>query len=428
MRPQCWNFGRPVDEEVPVRTSAILSADYGRTMLAIRFRERRAIDRQGALALLTAIVLPLLAGCYAPLSSPGFPASQLPDHYRMPLRTGRPVRILTELTRPPAGDYRLGPGDVLEVTSPVLQPGVEPPPRRCQVMPDGTLVLPKVGMVSVGGKNLSEAQRAVASAYDQAGLLDPFVNLFLVEKATVSVLVLGEVEVPGVHLLPRGENDIGHALAAAGGLTDAAADYIEVHGRSPLPPDTTAVPMRLGSGHPPCVGENGVHVEWDPKQIRVIPLYGPIFESLSPDDITLAAADVVRVPRRVEQVFYVVGELSQNNRTNFTLSERQRELGSGYLLPANREIDVIEAVAMAGYIDPIQSPTTVTVHRRIPGRETELIRVDLMRARSDPRENVLVQPRDIIYLNPDAQWWMRRTFDRILVTAADNVLGGWLRD
>jgi hypothetical protein len=43
-----------------------------------------------------------------------------------------------------------------------------------------------------------------------------------------------------------------------------------------------------------------------------------------------------------------------------------------------------------------------------------LIRVDLIAARYSWNENVYIRAGDIVYLNPDACWWMRRTFDRIV--------------
>ena len=50
----------------------------------------------------------------------------------------------------------------------------------------------------------------------------------------------------------------------------------------------------------------------------------------------------------------------------------------------------------------------------IPGGDPFLIHVDLIKARYDGRETVLVQAGDIIYLNPDNAWWMRHTFERIV--------------
>ncbi len=148
-------------------------------------------------------------------------------------------------------------------------------------------------------------------------------------------------------------------------------------------------------------------------QAFTIPLRGFGGEA-SPDDVVLHPGDVVVVPNRRNEVFFVVGKLAEQNFVRFTVRERERELGGGFLLPKERDIDVVTAVAMAGYIDPIDSPTTVTVHRRLPNGEPLLVHVDLIKARYDRQETILVQAGDIIYLNPDGDWWFRRTFDRVV--------------
>ena len=157
-----------------------------------------------------------------------------------------------------------------------------------------------------------------------------------------------------------------------------------------------------------------------------IPLRGDGGQSLTPSDVMLRPGDVVVVPERRDDVFFVVGPLSQTNRVRFSVGSQDREIGSGFLLPNDREIDVVTAVAMAGYIDPIESPTTVTVHRTQADGMPLLIRVDLIRARTDPQEMVFVQPGDIIYLNPDSWWYSRRLFDHLLRGALSSALGRWL--
>lgn len=152
----------------------------------------------------------------------------------------------------------------------------------------------------------------------------------------------------------------------------------------------------------------------DPKKVVKIPLRGLPPGTLNVADVTLGPGDVIVVPSRKNEVFFVVGKLNQTNFVRFSLTDRERELGTGLILPRDREIDVITAVAMAGYIDPIESPTTVNVQRTMPDGTPMLIRVNLFRARYDRQENVYVQPGDIIYLNPDFPWWFRRTFDRIV--------------
>ena len=360
----------------------------------------------------------LLTGCWAPLHSHGIAASSLPDHYRTPFRTaGFPLNY-SELTVDPPADYLLGPGDILDVTVPGLFDKSEVNPLKAEVMSNGEIHLPLVGAVKVEGMNVVGAQQAINKAYANGFLREPRVNTAIFQKATVNVLVLGNVNVPGTYVLPKYENDVGHAIAAAQGLTEDAADLVEVHRRAVQTDQPVSYrPFRL----PPAPGEAtmptpccSVPSHCLPGDIVTLPLRGPNTRPIDPSEIVLQSGDVIVVPSRRHEVFYVVGKLKETNAVRFNVGNRDRELGVGFILPRDREIDVVTAVAMAGYIDPIDSPTTVTVHRVMPDGEPMLIHVDLIAARYDRVENVLVEPGDIIYLNPDAHWWFRRTFDRVV--------------
>ncbi len=387
----------------------------------------------------TLVLVLLSLGCYAPLRSPAIPACSLPDSFRTPYRSSGAPLNLTNLTVAPPLDYELGPDDVLEVTIPDLYREAAIRPMRVHVMSSGEVLLPLAGAVQVGGMNLLQAQEAITRKYSDGILVNPMVNVSLASKSTVEVLVLGEVSKPGAYPLPKFQNDVGNALAAAGGITEDADETIEVHrrlSRGPAEesaeeigaPSITGGMIRVDDAEagaeagaasdrlpaPPSALEQLEGYPHDPKQILRIPLRGLPPGTLSPEDVTLRAGDVVVVPSRRNDVFWVVGKLSQTNLVRFTLGNRERELGAGLVIPRNRDIDVVTAVAMAGYIDPIDSPTTVTVHRTMPNGQPMLIHVDLIAARYDRRETIFVEPGDIIYLNPDAAWWFRRTFDRVL--------------
>ena len=394
-------------------------------MQSVIARQHRASSGPRALACaMLCLGLLVSAGCWAPLHYHGIPANTLPDTFRTPCRTGGSPLVLASLTQPAQLDYILGPSDILEVTVQGLYPGAETRPVRVQVMANGDVHLPLVGPVHVGGMNLVQAQSAITKTYADGFIRDSRVNVFLVEKSTISVVVLGEVNAPGVYRLPKYENDVAHALAMAGGLSEDAAMAIEVHRRLPAQMAVRAPLLaQLRAAEPgsrvemlpeppmgPVIHEHG------PEAMRIvkIPLQGPAPEPFSPEDVVLQPGDVVVVPNRRHEVFYVVGKLTSTNVVRFSLGIKDRELGNGLLLPSNREIDVVTAVAMAGYIDPIDSPTTVTVHRTLPDGKPLLIVVDLIRARYDRRETILVQAGDIIYLNPDFAWWGRRTIDRFI--------------
>ncbi len=348
-------------------------------------------------------------GCYAPLVAPSISARHLPDTFRTPSRTIAPPLNFANLTVPPPEDYLLGKDDIISVTIPDLFPGAEVRPLQIQVMASGEIHLPQAGRVNIGGMNLLEARQAIYEAYAPDIFRDPQVNIALARRNVVEVVVLGEVASPGVVALPQFQNDVGHALAAASGLTRDSADFVEVHRR--VNPDELLLqdPAAQNACFERIDADQG-----DPKKIIRIPFRGLQPGSVSREDVTLAPGDVVMVPNRKFEVFFVVGQLDASNLVRFSVGDRERELGSGLILPRDRDIDVVTAVAMAGDLDPIDSPTTVTVHRRLETGETLLVKVDILKARYDPRETILVKAGDIIYVNPDPMWWLRRQLDRVV--------------
>jgi len=395
------------------------------------YRSQLTVTLLGLLSLMCA------TGCYAPLRSPATPANCLSDVYRMPVRSVPSKLNMANLAVPTPVDYILGPNDVLEVVVVGLADpgrGEQVRPIQVRIMANGMVRLPLVGEVKVSEMNLSQAQKTIDDAYADGIIVRPKTSVSLLQMAQINVPVIGEVTKPGVHPLPRHENDAAHALALAGGLTLFAAEVVEVHRRmseddlvSRLSttftegddPQTIVIPEVLDAPNSPArpLGNSKTVVLRIPLRCgvpaiivdnQVIPQ-----ENLTIEDVTLNPGDVIVVPRQPDEVFFVVGPLSRNNTVNFRVSELDRRLGNAFLLPKDRDVDVVTAVAMAGYIDPIDSPTTVTVHRSMPGAPPKLIRVDLIAARYNWKENIYVQPGDIIYLNPDAAWWSRRMFDRI---------------
>ena len=476
--------------------------------------------------LLTACMCLLSAGCYAPIRSEGIPAHELSPACRMPNRTAGIPLNYSSLIAPTPVEYLLGAGDLLEITAPDLIERGDARPFQVQVLSSGEIHLPRVGAVQVAELSLGLAQKRINEALAAGYLRNPGATVTLVQKSTANVVVLGAVQKPGVHPLPRYENDVAHALGAAGGLSEEAGDVIEVHrslrnmgpnSRMPAAQPGWPVPSRAPAGVAPApapapparqpalpfsAATGGAYrsyridgsstsgsasglpavpalaadsavlpvayqdpqsqsvgwavpvydnaAGWSPppawlpdapvpsyggfnaamagplEPVMRIPLRGDGGQSLTPSDVMLRPGDVVVVPERRDDVFFVVGPLSQTNRVRFSVGSQDREIGSGFLLPNDREIDVVTAVAMAGYIDPIESPTTVTVHRTQADGMPLLIRVDLIRARTDPQEMVFVQPGDIIYLNPDSWWYSRRLFDHLLRGALSSALGRWL--
>ena len=110
-----------------------------------------------------------------------------------------------------ADDFVLGPGDKVAVTI-YKRPDIS---GEFRVQPGGDLSLPFLGALPVKGSTLAQARDAVAESLKrQASLLDPRVNLELVEARPI--FVSGEVRRPGSYPFQSGMT-VAHALSQAGG-------------------------------------------------------------------------------------------------------------------------------------------------------------------------------------------------------------------
>ncbi len=116
-------------------------------------------------------------------------------------------------------DYRIRPGDMLDVTV-YGEPTLTQP--QLKVLPGGTIVEPLVGSVHVGGLTTSQAGNAVAQALTRY-LRSPKVTVAVSTVGPVDVYVLGNVKLPGKYTL-QPDSRLMDALAAAGGLGPTDGD------------------------------------------------------------------------------------------------------------------------------------------------------------------------------------------------------------
>lgn len=137
---------------------------------------------------LCCVVLALLAGCA--------PGSGLPP-----------------LPPAAAGEYRLGPGDAVRLTT----FGQDQLTGEFHVGDDGTIAVPLLGSVRAAGRTPEELQAAVADGLKRANLLrDPKVSVEV--SAYRPIFVLGEVNKPGQYPYQPGMTVV-TAVAVAGGFT-----------------------------------------------------------------------------------------------------------------------------------------------------------------------------------------------------------------
>lgn len=118
-----------------------------------------------------------------------------------------------------AGNYRLNPSDLLRVE--VFQ---EPDLfREVRMAQDGSILLPLIGKIYIGGKSIFDAERLITELYNRDYLVNPQINVTIVDYALRRVNVIGQVNNPGIVVFPPEEEMVLlEAISLAGGFNRLA--------------------------------------------------------------------------------------------------------------------------------------------------------------------------------------------------------------
>jgi polysaccharide biosynthesis/export protein len=280
------------------------------------------------------------------------------------------------------GTSQIGPGDLISLTivSGSEDEKVTPVPAR--VAKDGTIVVPLVGSVKVGGMEPVAAEQQITTAAIERGIFrQPAVTVTITQRATNRVTVLGAVAKPGVVELPRGSSDIASALAAAGGLSNLAGTQLEVLHRST--PDQVAKHLQQGSPDAASVVrgasfEEPVNAEAPPAMTRI---------DLSEAGLTnlqnrqLEDRDVVNVLPLEKRYIHVTGLVKKPNQFELT---------------RDKEIRILDAIAMAGGTLNSFCDKVYVIRQRPQAGEAAIVKISLSKAKQDSEENMRLAEGDLI--------------------------------
>lgn len=129
------------------------------------------------------------------------------------------VSVISSAAAQDENNYRLRPMDLLKVQV-FDQPTLE---REVRISQDLTIALPLIGSLDVRGRSIRELERLVTALYANDYLVNPQVNIAIVEYAPRSVNVFGAVNSPtSVPIPPEKTISILDALARAGGFSRLA--------------------------------------------------------------------------------------------------------------------------------------------------------------------------------------------------------------
>ena len=134
---------------------------------------------------------------------------------------GGPVEAVSGVPSPSVSStYRLSPYDVIDVSI----YNEEDLHTRAKLGADGTVLLPLIQSVSLGGQTVAEATELIRKRYAQGFVKDPHVLVTVLEYRKSTFSILGQVVRPGIYEIPEGTHmSIVDAVLLAGGFTRTAA-------------------------------------------------------------------------------------------------------------------------------------------------------------------------------------------------------------
>jgi polysaccharide export outer membrane protein len=245
------------------------------------------------------------------------------------------------------GAYVLGVGDRLELS--VF--GQEDLKKTLEVLADGTVIFPLVGVIPVAGKTLSSV-RGTLEVRLKDYLVDPQVSLDIKDYQSQPVNVVGEVEKPGTYYL-KGPTTLMDIMAQAGWMTREAGSEIII------------------------TRHTGTAEEEGSRQITITK--EELLRGGSQFNPRLQSGDVITVG--LEQYFYIRGEV---------VKPGQYKLGDRPTL--------LKAVSIAEGLTPYAKKKGIQIIRTVNGAQSKLT-FDLKSIEERKAEDVPILPGDVIIVD-----------------------------
>ncbi len=243
-----------------------------------------------------------------------------------------------------AQNYTVGEGDVLEIT--VF--GHDEMHTVVRVGADGTIFVPLLNRVQVGGMTISQISERLSALLADGYIVDPQVSVFVKEYRNCQAVILGEVEKPGIQELNT-QTTILELISRAGGLTEDA-------------------------GHKAIVKRKIVKDGKKVTETMVVDLWKLLEEGDTSQNIFIQDDDTIYIGKG--GFFYVTGQVKRP--------------GSFKVTP---DMTVIKAIALAGGFTDIASQGSVRIERKINGEKKVLEDVALdMKVQG---EDVIIVPESI---------------------------------
>jgi len=253
-------------------------------------------------------------------------------------------------------EYRIGSKDLLEIKV------VELPELNLavRVSEDGSITLPLIGRVELGGMTKDAAERKIAALLAEKYVNNPQVSVFIKEYQSNRVALIGAVKTPGMYEM-IGTMNLLELISKAGGFTDNMGNDLYVA----------------------RVGKDGIQVK------LTINLDDLIINGNQNLNIPLQPRDIVTVPvDKIIQV-YVWGEVKNPGALSVKLSKK---------------ITLMQAIAQAGGTTATAKKSAVVIKRKDEktGKEIQ-IKANLNDIIKGKAPDPPLKEGDVVYV-PESFW------------------------
>lgn len=397
------------------------------------------------------------SGCAAfnnPVAN-GVPVRIVPDEVLGVSREGYEPVDLSRLRVEPPKEFLLDAGDTLGIyIEGIIGDATIPPPVNLPssselppaigypfpIRSDGTISLPLAGTIELTGLTIEQAEQRVVDAFLDKQIIreeDFRIIVTLLRPRTVRVLMVREdgrtagVTVQNEGLrglgststtigggrnptgseldLPIYENDLLNALATTGGVPNSAATPEVVIYRGYA--SAGSMEECYACGLPDTLNsEPG----GDRRVIRV-PLRkkcgSPV--SIPRDNVMLQDGDIITLRASDPEFFYTGGLLPAGEQQlpsdyDLTVVEAVLRTRGPVVNGGLNSSNLNGAIVGSGLGNP--SPSQLSVLRQLPGGQQINIMVNLNEALRDPRQNILIQPEDVLILQENRDEALTRYF------------------
>jgi len=226
-----------------------------------------------------------------------------------------------------AQDYIVGEGDLLKIT--VYDH--DDLTTTARVSGDGVIVFPLIGQIEVRGLTVARITEKITARLADGYVVNPQVSIFIQEFKSKKAFIMGEVNRPGLYVLPW-QTTLLSVLSEAGGLTKDAGD--------------TAIIKRKSNS--PDKAESAVTVD-----LRDLVIKGDT--SL---DVPITDGDSIYIAKA--RRFYINGEIKKPDAYKY-----------------DEGTTVIKAITMAGGFTDKASKGRVKIIRKVGGKEEVLEKVKM---------------------------------------------------